>query len=98
MRVYPFDPRVIQHIHHYPLPSLPPSLPTFATFSCLLTPASLFSSAQPFPGVVEALKECPYPVYIASSKAGHRVSALMQAVMGVELPEDSPRLYASLLP
>ena len=40
----------------------------------------------------------PLAVYFASSKAGHRVSALMGTVVGIDLPEDSPRLYASLLP
>lgn len=53
---------------------------------------------QPYPGVLDAFKGCHFPVYIASSKAGHRVSALMKAVMGVDIPPDSPRLFASLLP
>lgn len=53
---------------------------------------------QPYAGVREALAECPYPTYIASSKAAHRVSALSGEVLGLDLPADSPRLYASLLP
>lgn len=31
-------------------------------------------------------------------QAGHRVSALSRAVLGLDLPPDSPRLFASLLP
>ncbi|KAG2493125.1 hypothetical protein HYH03_008552 [Edaphochlamys debaryana] len=52
----------------------------------------------PYEGVGEALREMPFPYYIASSKAAHRVSALSGAVLGVDLPADSPRLFASLLP
>ncbi|PNG99865.1 hypothetical protein TSOC_014357, partial [Tetrabaena socialis] len=35
----------------------------------------------PYAGVAEALRECPFPFYIASSKAGHRVSALATSVL-----------------
>ncbi|KXZ55807.1 hypothetical protein GPECTOR_2g1357 [Gonium pectorale] len=52
----------------------------------------------PYEGVSEPLRASPFPVYIVSSKAGHRVSALSQAVLGLDLPPDSPRLFSSLLP
>ncbi|GIL90107.1 hypothetical protein Vretimale_13937 [Volvox reticuliferus] len=52
----------------------------------------------PYTGVVEALGETRSPIYIASSKAAHRVSALSSAVLGLDLPSDSPNLFASLLP
>ncbi|KAG2438890.1 hypothetical protein HYH02_010686 [Chlamydomonas schloesseri] len=52
----------------------------------------------PYEGVTEALRGCPFPTYIASSKAAHRVAALSRAVLGLDLPADSPRLFASLLP
>lgn len=54
---------------------------------------------QPYPGMVDAITSCEYPVYFASSKAAHRVSTLMQEHFGmVDLTPDSPRLFASLLP
>jgi hypothetical protein len=34
----------------------------------------------------------------ACSKAGKRVSTLLQEQLGLNIPEDSPRLFASLLP
>ncbi|GIL54086.1 hypothetical protein Vafri_9641 [Volvox africanus] len=52
----------------------------------------------PYAGVVEALGATRSPIYIASSKAAHRVSALSSAVLGLDLPSDSPKLFASLLP
>ncbi|EFJ46071.1 hypothetical protein VOLCADRAFT_93606 [Volvox carteri f. nagariensis] len=52
----------------------------------------------PYTGLVEALSVTPFPIFIASSKAGHRVSALSAALLGWDLPLDSPRLCASLLP
>ncbi|GLC69241.1 hypothetical protein PLESTF_000806100 [Pleodorina starrii] len=52
----------------------------------------------PYDGVTSALAATPFPVFIASSKAAHRVSALSSSVLGLELPPDSPRLFASLLP
>ncbi|PNW73936.1 hypothetical protein CHLRE_13g578900v5 [Chlamydomonas reinhardtii] len=52
----------------------------------------------PYEGVTEALRGCPFPTYIASSKAAHRVAALSTSVLGLELAADSPRLFASLLP
>ncbi|KAF5831205.1 hypothetical protein DUNSADRAFT_13463 [Dunaliella salina] len=53
---------------------------------------------QPYAGVKDALASCPYPYYIATSKAAHRVSPLLAACFGVDAPPDSPRLFASLLP
>ncbi|GAB4817350.1 hypothetical protein N2152v2_004396 [Parachlorella kessleri] len=54
-----------------------------------------------FPGVADALQDCPYPFYIASSKAASRLSVLLKA--GLPAQEDlwregSPRVFASLLP
>eukprot|EP00877_Chromochloris_zofingiensis_P013097 jgi/Chrzof1/8040/UNPLg00085.t1 len=53
---------------------------------------------QPYPGVKDALQDCQFPVYIASSKAGHRVSTLLKEHFGLDIPQDSPRLFASLMP
>jgi len=60
--------------------------------------ASWLALNQPYPGAAEALRDCPFPFYIASSKAGHRVSALLRELLGIDIPEGSPRLFASLLP
>ncbi|KAI7843756.1 hypothetical protein COHA_002654 [Chlorella ohadii] len=51
-----------------------------------------------YEGVGEALRECPYPFYIASSKAAHRLVSLLRSQLGLELDEQSPRLFASLIP
>jgi hypothetical protein len=48
--------------------------------------------------VTEALLSSPHPFCIVTSKAGHRVSALMRAAMNIDLAPDDPRLYSSLLP
>ena len=53
---------------------------------------------QLFVGVYEALRACEYPWYVASSKAAHRISVLMGSLLGIDLPPDSPRLFASLVP
>ena len=53
---------------------------------------------QLFVGVYEAMRACEYPWYVASSKAAHRISVLMGSLLGIDLPPDSPRLFASLVP
>ncbi len=53
---------------------------------------------QLFVGVYEALRACEYPWYVASSKAAHRISVLMGSLLGIDLPPNSPRLFASLVP
>lgn len=53
---------------------------------------------RPYLGVKEWLAECPFPFYIASSKAGHRLSTLLTQNFGLDVPADSPRLFSSLLP
>ena len=53
---------------------------------------------QLFVGVYEALRACEYPWYVASSKAAHRISALMGSLLGIDLPPDSPRIFADLVP
>ncbi|KAF8063748.1 hypothetical protein HT031_003605 [Scenedesmus sp. PABB004] len=54
---------------------------------------------QPYPGMVDALSTCDYPLYFASSKAAHRVATLLAAHFGLaDVTPDSPRLFASLLP
>eukprot|EP00775_Hariotina_reticulata_P003709 gene3709-3972_t len=61
--------------------------------------AGWLAKNQPYPGVVDVLKSCEYPVYFASSKAAHRVATLMQEHFGMaDITEQSPRLFASLLP
>jgi hypothetical protein len=51
-----------------------------------------------YPGVAEALRQCPYPFYIASSKASSRLVTLLNASLGMSVDEHSPRLFASLIP
>lgn len=52
-----------------------------------------------YPGVAEALAECPYPTYFASSKAASRLVSLLTAPpLGLDVAADSPRLFASLIP
>ena len=53
---------------------------------------------QRFFGVHEAMRACESPWYVASSKAAHRISVLMGSLLGIDLPPDSPRLFASLVP
>ncbi|KAK9914914.1 hypothetical protein WJX75_002260 [Coccomyxa subellipsoidea] len=53
---------------------------------------------QLYGGMYEAVRSCTYPWYIASSKAGHRVSSLMGSLMGIEMEPTSPRLFAGLIP
>ncbi|KAF6253918.1 hypothetical protein COO60DRAFT_369922 [Scenedesmus sp. NREL 46B-D3] len=54
---------------------------------------------QPYAGMVDAVAACEYPIYFASSKAAHRVSTLLQEHFSMsDLTQDSPRLFASLLP
>jgi hypothetical protein len=51
-----------------------------------------------YPGVADALADCPYPFYIASSKAAARLVALLRDSLGMDVDADSPRLFASLIP
>lgn len=51
-----------------------------------------------YPGVDDALRACPYPFYIASSKAASRLVPLLRASLGMEVEVGSPRIFASLIP
>lgn len=52
-----------------------------------------------YPGVAEALADCPYPSYFASSKATSRLVSLLAAPpLALDVGADSPRLFASLIP
>ncbi|KAI3426337.1 hypothetical protein D9Q98_008710 [Chlorella vulgaris] len=51
-----------------------------------------------YPGVAAALADSPYPFYIASSKAARRLVPLLSSCLGMEVDEQSPRLFASLIP
>lgn len=51
-----------------------------------------------YPCVADALQACPYPFYIASSKASSRLVALLRAGLGMDVEEGSPRVLASLIP
>lgn len=53
---------------------------------------------QPYAGVKELLQTAPFPFYIASSKAAHRISAICKDALGLDIPADSPRMFAALLP
>ena len=68
-----------------------------ASISCVLQHAWTHKN-QLFVGVYEALRACEYPWYVASSKAAHRISLLMGSLLGIDLPPNSPRLFASLVP
>ena len=46
----------------------------------------------------EALRACEHPWYVASSKAAHRISPLLRALLGVDMDTASPRLFAGLIP
>ena len=51
-----------------------------------------------YPGIKEALDDCPYPFYIASSKARDRLVPLVNALLCLGVEEDSPRISAGLIP
>jgi hypothetical protein len=53
---------------------------------------------RPYPGASDALLYCESPTYIVSSKAAHRVAALLAAHFSLQLVQDSPRLLCGLLP
>ena len=51
-----------------------------------------------YPGLDETLKACKYPWYIVTSRAKHRTLKLVDAMLDMQWPEDTPRLYSKLLP
>lgn len=51
-----------------------------------------------YPGLAETLKTCQYPWYIVTSRAKHRTLKLVDAMLNMQWPEDTPRLYSKLLP
>ncbi|DBA91546.1 TPA: hypothetical protein ACH3X1_003167 [Trebouxia sp. C0004] len=51
-----------------------------------------------YPGLEETLKACKYPWYIVTSRAKHRTLKLVDAMLDMQWPEDTPRLYCKLLP
>lgn len=61
-------------------------------------PDSWLSLNPLYPGVADALQACPYPFYIASSKAASRLVPLLRASLGMQVEEGSPRIFASLIP
>eukprot|EP00887_Chlorella_sp_A99_P004237 scaffold15.g4237.t1 len=53
----------------------------------------------PYPGVAEALRDCPYPWYVVSSKGASRLVPVLNATLSAEaFAPDSPRLFAGLIP
>ena len=51
-----------------------------------------------YPGLQETLKSCKYPWYVVTSRAKHRTLKLIDALLDMQWPEDSPRLYSKMLP
>mmetsp|Transcript_14898 Transcript_14898/g.44977 ORF Transcript_14898/g.44977 Transcript_14898/m.44977 type:complete len:358 (-) Transcript_14898:3089-4162(-) len=60
--------------------------------------ADWLTYAQPYPNIKETLQYCEHPFYIVSSKKAHRISRVAQRQLGLDVPEDSPRLFAGLIP
>uniref|UniRef100_A0A7S1X9G1 Uncharacterized protein n=1 Tax=Tetraselmis chuii TaxID=63592 RepID=A0A7S1X9G1_9CHLO len=48
--------------------------------------------------MIDALRHSPNPVYFASSKSGALVSRILRDNLGLDVPDDSPRVFAGLLP
>ena len=51
-----------------------------------------------YPGLQETLKNCKYPWYVVTSRAKHRTLKLIDALLDMQWPEDTPRLYSKMLP
>ena len=51
-----------------------------------------------YPGLQETLKSCKYPWYVVTSRAKHRTLKLIDALLDMQWPEDTPRLYSKMLP
>lgn len=51
-----------------------------------------------YDGIQNALADCRAPFYIASSKAGNRLIPLLNALLNMNVDEDSPRVFAGLIP
>jgi phosphoglycolate phosphatase-like HAD superfamily hydrolase len=51
-----------------------------------------------YPGVKEALADCPAPYYVASSKREDRLLQLLRLHFGLEVESGSPRVFAGLIP
>lgn len=48
--------------------------------------------------VCEAIEDCPSPTYFASSKAGRRLIPLLRSLLNIDVGEESPRVFHSLIP
>lgn len=52
-----------------------------------------------YDGIADALRECGYPFYIASSKRGDRLTKLLNAPpLNLQVDNDSPRVFSDLIP
>ena len=51
-----------------------------------------------YSGLKDTLKSCKYPWYIVTSRAKHRTLKLIDAMLGLSWPEDTPRLFSKMLP
>ncbi|KAL3150802.1 hypothetical protein ABBQ32_000564 [Trebouxia sp. C0010 RCD-2024] len=51
-----------------------------------------------YPGLQETLKNCKHPWYVVTSRAKHRTLKLIDALLDMQWPEDTPRLYSKMLP
>jgi phosphoglycolate phosphatase-like HAD superfamily hydrolase len=61
-------------------------------------PEAWVATVPLYPGIKEALADCPYPFYIASSKREDRLVRLLNGLLGLGVEEGSPRVIASLIP
>ena len=48
--------------------------------------------------VREALEDCSSPTYFASSKSGRRLIPLLRSLLGIDVGEESPRVFHMLIP
>ncbi|CAD7696650.1 unnamed protein product [Ostreobium quekettii] len=53
---------------------------------------------QPYPGIKETLMYCEFPFYIVTTKPPASAAGLLQDILGLSIPVDSPRLIAGLYP
>ena len=51
-----------------------------------------------YDGIQNAVADCQAPFYIASSKASNRLIPLLNTLLNMQVDEDSPRVFAGLIP
>ena len=51
-----------------------------------------------YPGLADTLKSCKNPWYCVTSRAKHRTIKLIDALLGEQWPDETPRLFSKMLP